>query len=78
MQGLFAFCLFFGAGTGGFLSKYISSNYSRKEGGLICAYVVIVATLLLQSKNIVVLLVCRTVQGLYVGVTTVIRPVFIK
>ena len=43
-----------------------------------CAYVVIMATLMLQSGNVFLIVIGRLVQGLYVGVTSVIRAVYIK
>ena len=78
MQGLLSFCVALGAGMGGLLSQLVSSYYSRKDSGLVCAYVAILATLFLQSGNIFLMIVSRLVQGLYLGVTTVIRPVYIK
>ena len=78
MQGLLSFCIALGAGVGGFISKYVANRFSRKDGNLMCAYMVIIATLMLQSGNIFLIVIGRLVQGLYVGVTSVIRAVYIK
>ena len=78
MQGLLTFCIPLGSALGGCFSKILTNLYSRMECNLIIAYMALAATLILQSGNIYVLMVCRLIQGIYMGVASVVRPVYIK
>ena len=77
-QGIVSFCIPLGAALGGYLSSLLTARYSRKECNLVTAYVALIATLLLQSGNIYIIVVCRLFQGAYVGSTSVLRPLYIK
>ena len=78
MQGLLTFCIPLGSALGGCLSNILTNHYSRMECNLIIAYMALAATIFLQSGNIFILMICRLLQGVYMGVASVVRPVYIK
>ena len=67
-----------GAAAGGYFTQILVSRYSRKECNLYLAYAALLSTLLLQLKIIELILICRLVQGFYLGSTSVLRPLYIK
>ena len=78
MQGLLSFCIPIGGIFGSYFSNLLISRYSPKNCKLIMAYFAFGSTLFLLSGNIVVIVACRLMQGVYFGAMMVVRSVFVK
>ena len=78
MQGVISFSVFIGAAFGSYYAYVLIDRFSRRECFLYVGYVSLGLLFLLQIKSVMVLIACRLVQGLTVGVLTVLRGLYIK
>ena len=85
MLGLLSFLMTLGAGFGGYLSSFFVMKYSRmyiyiykRQCSLYIAYFAIISTLFLQTGNIYIIVLCRLMQGITIGVTSMLRVLYVK
>lgn len=77
-QGWITGCISAAACLGALISTYLINNFSRIQCIMMINFIIFGNTILLMIPHVIVLIVCRLIQGLCIGILSSAAPLFIR
>lgn len=78
MQGLLTGCLSLAGGLGAYVSSLLLKSFSRIQCYQIIGVATIFICVLMLTGNITTLLIGRVVQGIIIGITSALNPLYVR